>query len=83
MTMTDGRDYIVQQVYLGLSHGWYVTADGRFAASGMASPEGWQWTALDDGGQIAAIVGILERRFDAELVSVPLSLSAPSGARAN
>lgn len=83
MTMTDGRDYIVQQVYLGLSHGWYVTADGRFAASGIAGPDGWQWTALDDGGPIAEIVGILERRLDAELVSVPLRLNVPAGAGAD
>jgi hypothetical protein len=83
MTLADGRDYFVQQVYLGLSHGWYVTADGRFAAAGTAGPEGWEWTAVDDGGPIAMIVGILERRVEPELVSVPLRLNAAAAAGVN
>ena len=83
MSMPDGRDYIVQQVYLGLSHGWYVTADGRFAAAGMAGSEGWLWTPMNDGRPITEIVDILERRSDPALVSVPLKLSTAAATGAN
>jgi hypothetical protein len=80
MTLADGRDYSVTQVYLGLSHGWYVTADQRFAAEGMAGPGGWLWTPVTDGGPIADIVDILERRLDPDLVSIPLKLNVQSAA---
>lgn len=76
MTLDDGRDHLVTQVYLGLSHGWYVTDDRRFAAAGVAGPAGWQWTPVSEGAAIADIVGILERRLEPDLVSIPLTLSA-------
>src|SRR6185436_13763229 len=34
MTLGDGQEHVVKQVYLGLSHGWYVTAVESFAAAG-------------------------------------------------
>jgi hypothetical protein len=74
MRMDDGRDYEVRQVYLGLSHGWYVTADERFAAAGAADPDGWRWTAVGDGQPVTRIIDILERREAPELVSIPLRL---------
>ena len=44
MTLADGQEYLVKQVFLGLSHGWYVTADQSHAATGMPNPDGWLWT---------------------------------------
>ncbi len=79
MTLGDGNEHVVKQVYLGLSHGWYVTADQRFAASGLAGPDGWVWTPVMDAGPIATIVGILEQRLSPELVSIAFELNAPSG----
>jgi len=79
MTLEDGRDHVVKQVYLGLSHGWYVTADRRFAAAGMPGADGWQWTAADDAAPIAKIVDILEQRADPDFVSIPLELNQPPG----
>lgn len=78
MTLDDGRDHLVTQVYLGLSHGWYVTEDQRFAGAGMAERDGWRWTPVTDGGAIAKIAGILDRRLEPELVSIPLELNSPS-----
>lgn len=77
MTLGDGRDYVVKQVYLGLSHGWYVTADRQFAAAGRPGAEGWSWTPVGDAASIAQIVGILEQTVDPELVSIALELAEP------
>ncbi|HSC13695.1 MAG TPA: DUF3450 family protein [Gammaproteobacteria bacterium] len=77
MTLSDGRDHVVKQVYLGMSHGWYVTADQSFAAAGRPGPNGWQWTPVTDAAPIATIVGILEQRLDPDFVSIALELSEP------
>lgn len=81
MRLADGNDYLVKQVYLGLSHGWYVTADGRFAAAGMATTAGWRWDEISDAGEsaeVGRIIAILERRQNPELISIPLRLDAPA-----
>lgn len=77
MTLSDGRDHVVKQVYLGLSHGWYVTADQSFAAAGKPGPDGWTWTPVNDAAPIATIVGILEQRLDPDFVSIPFALAQP------
>lgn len=79
MTLGDGNEHVVKQVYLGLSHGWYVTADQRFAASGIAGPDGWAWTPVRDAAPIAKMVGILEQRLDPDFVSIPFELSPRLG----
>ena len=78
MPLGDGRDHVVTQVYLGLSHGWYVTADQRFGAAGRAGPDGWVWTPVTDTAPIAKMVDILEQRLEPALVSISLELSEPS-----
>jgi hypothetical protein len=81
MRLADGNDYLVKQVYLGLSHGWYVTADGRFAAAGMATTAGWRWNEITDtneSAEVSRIIAILERRQSPELISIPLRLDAPA-----
>jgi TolA-binding protein len=77
MTLGDGNEHVVKQVYLGLSHGWYVTADQRFAAAGKTGPDGWVWTPVEDAAPIAKIVGILEQRVDPDFVSIALELNEP------
>ena len=77
MTLGDGQEYVVKQVYLGLSHGWYVTADESVAAAGKPGPDGWLWTPVSDAAPIATIVGILEQRVDPDFVSIALELAQP------
>jgi TolA-binding protein len=79
MVLGDGNEHVVQQVYLGLSHGWYVTADRQFAAAGTTGPDGWVWTPVADAAPIEQIVGILEQRVTPELVSIALELNEPVG----
>jgi hypothetical protein len=83
MTLGDGREHVVKQVYLGLSHGWYVTADRGFAAAGMPGPNGWTWTPTTDAAPIAAIVDILEQRVDPDFVSIAFELNEPLGGGAD
>lgn len=83
MLLEDGRNHLVKQVYLGLSHGWYATEDGSVAASGMATPEGWRWTPMTDGRAVLDTVAILERRIEPALVSIPLTLDDTSSAGVN
>lgn len=79
MTLGDGEEHVAKQVYLGLSHGWYVTPDQAFAAAGMPGPDGWVWTPVTDAAPIATIVGILEQRVDPDFVSISLELNSPLG----
>jgi hypothetical protein len=79
MTLGDGNEYVVKQVYLGLSHGWYVTRDRQFAAAGTTGPDGWVWTPVADAATIEKIVGILEQRVSPEFVSIALTLNEPLG----
>jgi hypothetical protein len=79
MPLGDGSEHVVKQVYLGLSHGWYVTADRRFAAAGAPGADGWEWQPVDEAASIAQIVGILEQTVDPVLVSIPLKLNEPAG----
>jgi hypothetical protein len=83
MALSDGAEYEVHQVYLGLSHGWYVTSDGQFAAAGTAGPDGWRWTPVMDARPISDIVAILERRSEPQLISIPLALNATAAAGGN
>ena len=79
MTLGDGREHVVKQVYLGLSHGWYVTTDQRFAASGRVGADGWAWTPVTDAAPIARIVDILEQRVTPDFVSIAFELNEPLG----
>jgi hypothetical protein len=78
MTLADGKEYLVKQVFLGLSHGWYVTVDHSYAAAGTTSPDGWQWAPVKNGEQIARIISILERHANPELITIPLQLNVQS-----
>ena len=83
VTLDDGRDHLVRQIYVGLSHGWYVTDDGSFAAAGTAGPDGWRWMPMSDVGAVTDIVDILERRVEPALVSIPLTLDPGASPRAD
>lgn len=74
MTLPDGQEHLVSQVYLGLSHGWYVSANGLHAGAGSPSAGAWRWEGSDEPETIERVIAILERRRNAELVAVPIGL---------
>lgn len=76
LQVAEGQDWLVKQVYLGLTRGWYLSADGRFAGAGTATPEGWRWQPLADTAPVAAFIDILERRRSPALIDLDLELTA-------
>jgi uncharacterized protein DUF3450 len=79
LTLEDGADHVVKQVYVGLSHGWYVTADQRFAAAGQPARDGWAWTPVGEAAPITQMIGIVEQRLEPDFVSLTLELNEPLG----
>lgn len=71
-----GREILVEQIYLGASHGWYVSADDQVAGYGQITPAGWQW--LDnvevDPATVRSALIMLETNNDIEMITLPLRL---------
>lgn len=81
MTFGD-REILVTQIYLGLSHGWYISEDGRRVGSGRAFETGWRWhDASDDPrfdkSHLRETIRLVESGAARELVSLPVSLLKP------
>ncbi|MEM7707463.1 MAG: DUF3450 family protein [Pseudomonadota bacterium] len=83
-TMTDdtGTRYAVQQVFLGLSQGWYTSEDGAFAGFGRAEADGWRWRGADqipelDPASVLAAVRMLGDPTLAAPVTLPIELESP------
>lgn len=77
LSSEEGSPYLVRQVYLGLSHGWYVSADGSRAARGYPTEDGWRWRPSDDAETISEFIAIVEGERPAALISVPVELVPP------
>ncbi len=85
LLMNDNKKVQVQQVYLGLSQGWYVSADNHYYAYGYATPQGWQWlqnedasllfNRLLDASHIRELIDILEDPSKARFIDLPLKLA--------
>ena len=79
MTLPNGEEHLVKQVYLGLAQGWYLSANGLYAGVGQPSAEGWQWIGLDEPEMVDRLIAVLERRRNAEFLSLPILLGAVAG----
>jgi|TARA_B100000768_G_scaffold181176_1_gene203183 hypothetical protein len=78
----NGREFLVTQLYLGLSHGWYVSEDGVNSGSGRAYEDGWLWqdesaNPFFDKIQLSDTIEQVEARVARGLVSLPISLASP------
>ena len=75
-----GRRTEVEILYVGLSCGFAVSADGGWAAIGRPGPEGWTWEPRPSlGPEVRKAIDVLNRRRTPELVSLPLRISVPAG----
>ena len=39
------QEILVDQIYLGVARGWYLSRDGQYAGFGQAGSDQWQWQA--------------------------------------
>lgn len=74
----EGRRVLVKQLYLGAGVAWFVSGDGSYAGTGRPTPDGWQWRFDEDidSDRIARAIAIYEKQHEADLVQMPLRLSA-------
>ncbi|BFM22446.1 DUF3450 family protein [Gilvimarinus japonicus] len=75
MTLTDGREILADQVYLGVAQGWYISADDQYFGRGTATASGWQWQeqADIDPADVRAIVAMLKGEREPAMVPAPLA----------
>lgn len=69
----------VDQVYLGLSQGWYISKDGKYWGTGNTSIQGWQWqhqNADVDVSELRLTIDMLTKPITAVLVALPIKLSS-------
>jgi len=68
----------VDQVYLGISQGWYLSKDGRYWGSGNSNKQGWQWQHQSDRVNVSDLkntVKMLTEPATATIVTLPVTLS--------
>ena len=70
---TSGQRREMDVIYLGLTRGYAVAPDNRWAAVGRPGPSGWQWShAPDLAATIRHAIDIAQENHAAELVLLPL-----------
>jgi len=84
---SSNKEIVVQvnQIYLGLSQGWYISDDGKLYGYGRATPQGWQWwhgAAADaelgktlHAAQINQVYRILQNPTTADFVALPVKIN--------
>ena len=74
-TLPDGSTAEVSALYVGLSMGYFVTADGLAAGVGSGTPEGWAWTPADQAAeQITHAIAIHQDEKSPEFVPLPMRI---------
>jgi len=74
-TLPDGSAVQVAAVYIGISHGFYVDANGALAGIGAPAADGWTWKPADHiAPQVAGIVAMLNNERVAEFVPLPIEI---------
>lgn len=75
-TLSDGSSVEVTALYIGISRGYYIGANGTVAGVGAATADGWVW--MPDNAAAPAIadaVAILKNEKIASFVHLPLDLN--------
>ncbi len=70
-----GKTAEVDAIYVGLSQGYYVTADKDAAGMGTSTAEGWVWSPVNDAAEkIADAVAIYRADKEAAFVRLPVKV---------
>ena len=74
-TLESGEVAEVTSFYLGIGQAYSVGKDGKGAALGTSSEEGWVWRPMpSSAGQIAQAIAILKNEETASFVSLPIRI---------
>jgi hypothetical protein len=68
----------VDQVYLGVSQGWYISKNGEYWGEGYSAKTGWQWSHQSSEVSVEELrktVKILNNSTEAMIVTLPIKLS--------
>nr|WP_249118479.1 DUF3450 family protein [Pseudoalteromonas sp. NEC-BIFX-2020_015] len=85
ITLPNGEQKLVSQIYMGISLGWYISLDNTYAAQGFATDNGWRWQAIDDQQsvlQVKQMLAMLNQQKEAEFINLNILL-APQGSHIN
>jgi hypothetical protein len=87
LTSSDSADslmILVNQIYLGVGQGWYVSDDGKSYGYGRATPLGWKWWHGEearvelgrslDPEMITQVRRMLENPIKANFVALPIKI---------
>ncbi|MDU0355670.1 DUF3450 family protein [Paraglaciecola aquimarina] len=69
----------VDQVYLGLSQGWYLSKSGEYWGIGTTTPQGWQWQHQSSKLDVEALrstITMLNDPATAQWVSLPINIGS-------
>lgn len=80
-----GSVVLVNQIYLGVSQGWYVSDDGNAYGYGRATPLGWKWWHGEESHRelglpldpkaITQVRRILENPTTADFIALPVKIT--------
>ncbi|AQQ70564.1 hypothetical protein SMSP2_00916 [Limihaloglobus sulfuriphilus] len=74
-TMPYGNSVEVTALYLGISHGYYASANGVVAGMGTASELRWEWIPDNDiAVEVLELIAILNNEKVASFVQVPMEI---------
>ncbi|KZN31779.1 DUF3450 family protein [Pseudoalteromonas luteoviolacea] len=85
----ESKSILAEQVYLGLSQGWYISADKQYYGYGRSDNSKWHWwhgpqttqilgTELSNA-QISAVTDIIKQPTRARYVQLPLAIERRYG----
>ncbi|MDK1286104.1 DUF3450 family protein [Pseudoalteromonas umbrosa] len=82
---------LAEQVYLGLSQGWYVSSDQEFYGYGRSDEAQWQWWHNQQANQtlnlplsneqVLSVTSILKQPTDAKYIQLPLAIINQQGGK--
>lgn len=74
-TLSNGKPAEVRTLYVGLSQGYYIDANGDSAGVGRPAKDGWDWQPADKlAGEIEHAFSVLQKSEHARFVGLPITL---------
>lgn len=71
----DEEQVLVDQIYLGIGQGWYISRDGKYAGIGRPSGHAWQWHANNTlAPEIVNLLENLQSNKQLTLTAIPVLL---------